>query len=91
MASFKERRWLVPNKRTKSYAEERKAKVHQQKYPTYLENIFSAELAIVTKRFSHLLSTDEHFYATSLPHEPALFPFSLNSSSIHHKYQFVPR
>lgn len=29
MASFKERRWLVPNKRAKSYAEERKAKVHQ--------------------------------------------------------------
>ncbi len=29
MTSFKERRWLVPNKRAKSYAEERKAKVHQ--------------------------------------------------------------
>ena len=29
MASFKERRWLMPNKRAKSYAEERKAKVHQ--------------------------------------------------------------
>lgn len=29
MAGFKERRWLVPNKRAKSYAEERKAKVHQ--------------------------------------------------------------
>ena len=29
MASFKERRWLVPNKRAKSYAGERKAKVHQ--------------------------------------------------------------
>ena len=29
MASFKEKRWLVPNKRAKSYAEERKAKVHQ--------------------------------------------------------------
>ena len=25
-----ERRWLVPNKRAKSYAEERKAKVHQR-------------------------------------------------------------
>ena len=29
MALFKERRWLVPNKRAKSYAEERKSKVHQ--------------------------------------------------------------
>lgn len=29
MANLKERRWLVPNKRAKSYAEERKAKVHQ--------------------------------------------------------------
>ena len=26
----KERRWLVPNKRAKNYAEERKAKVHQR-------------------------------------------------------------
>lgn len=26
----RERRWLVPNKRAKSYAEERKAKVHQR-------------------------------------------------------------
>lgn len=29
MALFKERRWLVPNKRAKSYADERRAKVHQ--------------------------------------------------------------
>ena len=30
MANYnKERRWSVPNKRAKSYAEERKAKVHQ--------------------------------------------------------------
>ena len=29
MAFSRERRWLVPNKRAKSYAEERKAKVHQ--------------------------------------------------------------
>ena len=65
--------------------------VQRQKYPTYLENFFSAELATVTKRFFHWLSTDEHFYATSLSHEPALFPFCLNSSSIHHKYQFVPQ
>lgn len=26
----RERRWLVPNKRAKGYAEERKAKVHQR-------------------------------------------------------------
>lgn len=26
----RERRWLVPNKRAKSYADERKAKVHQR-------------------------------------------------------------
>ena len=26
----KERRWFVPNKRAKNYAEERKAKVHQR-------------------------------------------------------------
>lgn len=31
MATTKsERRWFVPNKRAKSYAEERKAKVHQR-------------------------------------------------------------
>lgn len=29
MASYTERRWVVPNKRAKSYAAERKAKVHQ--------------------------------------------------------------
>ena len=30
MAKNNERRWLVPNKRAKNYAEERKAKVHQR-------------------------------------------------------------
>lgn len=30
MAKQNERRWLVPNKRAKNYAEERKAKVHQR-------------------------------------------------------------
>lgn len=31
MANYNtERRWLVPNKRAKSYADERKAKVHQR-------------------------------------------------------------
>ena len=29
MAKYDERRWTVPSKRAKSYAEERKAKVHQ--------------------------------------------------------------
>lgn len=29
MAKIQERRWSVPNKRAKSYAEERRAKVHQ--------------------------------------------------------------
>ena len=28
--NYNERRWIVPNKRAKSYAEERKAKVHQR-------------------------------------------------------------
>ena len=28
--SYNERRWIVPNKRAKSYAEERKSKVHQR-------------------------------------------------------------
>ena len=30
MARENERRWLVPNRRAKSYADERKAKVHQR-------------------------------------------------------------
>lgn len=30
MAREKERRWLIPNKRAKGYAEERRAKVHQR-------------------------------------------------------------
>lgn len=30
MAREKERRWLIPNRRAKGYAEERKAKVHQR-------------------------------------------------------------
>ena len=29
MGKYDERRWTVPSKRAKSYAEERKAKVHQ--------------------------------------------------------------
>lgn len=29
MARENERRWIIPNKRAKSYAEERRAKVHQ--------------------------------------------------------------
>ena len=28
--NYNERRWIVPNKRAKSYADERKAKVHQR-------------------------------------------------------------
>ena len=28
--NYNERRWIVPNKRAKSYAEERKSKVHQR-------------------------------------------------------------
>lgn len=28
--NYQERRWLIPNKRAKSFAEERKAKVHQR-------------------------------------------------------------
>lgn len=30
MARENERRWLIPNRRAKGYAEERKAKVHQR-------------------------------------------------------------
>ena len=30
MAREKERRWLIPNRRAKGYAEERRAKVHQR-------------------------------------------------------------
>lgn len=30
MAKVNERRWFVPNKRAKNYAEERRAKVHQR-------------------------------------------------------------
>lgn len=30
MATVQERRWFVPNKRAKSYADERKAKVHMR-------------------------------------------------------------
>ena len=31
MARENERRWLIPNRRAKGYAEERRAKVHQKK------------------------------------------------------------
>lgn len=54
--NYNERRWIVPNKRAKSYAEERKAKVHQRG-PKEGKELTDYEKGL---RSGYLLSQSDH-------------------------------